>query len=76
MIGGIVALLHPGIDVAARLDLPLVDMRRVAERLQLLADPKSPVLVARRIADENIGHARRSPASPAAGKTSWCEAMR
>jgi hypothetical protein len=63
MIGGIVALLHPSIDVAARLDLPLMHMRRMAKRGELFADPKSPVLVARCIADENIGHDHRSPAS-------------
>jgi hypothetical protein len=36
--------------------LKLMDMRRVAERLQLLGDPEGPVTVAARVADENVGH--------------------
>jgi hypothetical protein len=32
----LVAQFHPGVDVVAPFDLPLMDMRRVAERLQLL----------------------------------------
>ena len=46
VVGGVVALLHPGVDVVAALDLPLVDVRRVAERLELLGDPERPVAVA------------------------------
>ena len=57
VVGGVVALLHPGIDVVAALDLPFVDVRGVAERLELLGDPERPVAVAARIADEDIGHA-------------------
>ena len=46
VVGGVVALLHPGVDVVAALDLPLVDVRRVPERLELLGDPERPVAVA------------------------------
>ncbi len=56
MVGGVVALLHPGVDVVAALDLPFVDVRRMPERLELLGDPERPVAVARRIADEDIRH--------------------
>jgi hypothetical protein len=51
---------HPAIDVLTCLDLPFMDTRRMAERLQLVPDPKGPVSVARRIADENIRHAPSS----------------
>jgi len=37
MVGSVVALLHPGIDVGAALDLPFVDVRDMVERLELLA---------------------------------------
>jgi hypothetical protein len=57
LVGGVMALFHPGTDVVAALDLPFVDARRVAERLQLLGNPKRPVAIARCIADENIRHA-------------------
>ena len=46
MIGGVVALLHPSVDVVAAFDLPFVHVRGVAERLQLLGDPERPVAVA------------------------------
>ncbi len=52
------ALLHPGRDVAACVNLPFMDMRRMAERLQLLADPERPLPVAACVADEDIRHAR------------------
>ena len=61
VVGGVVALLHPAVDVAAALDLPFVDMRRVAERFQLRADPMRPLAVAVGIADEYIRH---SPSPP------------
>jgi hypothetical protein len=54
------ARFHPGIDVLAALDLPFMDVRRVAQRFELLGDPERPVPVAARIADEDIGHARSS----------------
>jgi hypothetical protein len=57
MVGGVMALLHPGIDVFTRPDLPFVNVSRVAERIQLLGDPERPVAVARRVADEIVGHA-------------------
>src|SRR5258705_13458415 len=56
MVGSVVALLHPGIDVAAALDLPFVDVWDMAERFELLGDPERPVAVDGSIADENIGH--------------------
>ena len=59
MVGGVVARLHPSIDVVAALDLPFVDVRRVAERFQFLGDPKRPVAVAAGIADEDVRHAHR-----------------
>ena len=64
VVGGVVALLHPGIDVVAALDLPFVHVRRVAERFQLLGDPVRPVAVAAGIADENIGHACLAGSAP------------
>ena len=63
VVGVAVALLHPCRDVAAGRNLPFVDMWRMAERLQLLADPKRPVPVAAGIADEDIRH----PRPPAVG---------
>ena len=48
MVGGVVAGLHPGIDVVAAGDLPVMDMRRVAERLELTGDPERPVAIAAR----------------------------
>src|SRR5262244_798233 len=56
MIGGIVPLLHPGIDVVAALDLPFVDVRRVAEGAEFVRDPERPVTIAARVTDENVGH--------------------
>ncbi len=64
MIGGIVARLHPGIDVLAALDLPFVDVGRMGERLELLADPLGPVAVAAGIGNEIIGHQPQSGAGP------------
>ena len=49
---------HPAVDIFAAVDLPFVDVRGVAERLQLLRDPERPVAIALRIADEEIVHAR------------------
>jgi len=56
MIGLDLTLLHPGGDIAPSVDLPFMDMRYVAELLQLLADPESPIPIAAGIADEDIGH--------------------
>src|SRR5262249_42634115 len=56
MIGGIVPLLHPGIDVVAALDLPFVDVRRVAESAGFVRDPERPVAIASRVTDEDVGH--------------------
>jgi hypothetical protein len=36
VVGGIKALFHPAIDVAAALDLPFVDVRYVTERVSSL----------------------------------------
>src|SRR5262252_5616012 len=57
MISRIVMLFHPGIDVIAALDLPIVDVRHVALGLQLLGDPKRPVAITARIAEEYVRHA-------------------
>jgi hypothetical protein len=67
VMGRVDALLHPGIDILAAFDLPFVDVRGVAERLQLLRDPERPVAIALRIADEEIVHARMI----AAGKSGF-----
>jgi hypothetical protein len=56
MVGGVVALLHPGVDVVAALDLPLVHMRTMAESFQLLGSPERPITIGARIADEDVGH--------------------
>ncbi len=53
----VVALLHPCRDIPACGNLPLMDTSDMAERLELLPDPKRPVPVAAGIADENIRHA-------------------
>jgi hypothetical protein len=37
-----VTLLHPSRNIAAARDFPFVDVRRMAERSQLVADPKRP----------------------------------
>jgi hypothetical protein len=57
MVGGVVASLHPGVDIVAGVDFPLMDVRAVAEILQLLGEPERPVAIALRIADEDVGHA-------------------
>jgi hypothetical protein len=57
VVSGIVSRFHPSIDVVAASDLPFMDMRRVAQGLQLLGNPKRPVAIAARVADEDIGHA-------------------
>src|SRR5262245_28155924 len=56
MVGRAVTLLHPSVNVVAALDLPLVNMRGVAKRIQLLGDPKSPISIAASVAYENVGH--------------------
>jgi hypothetical protein len=48
----------------------------MAEIYELLPDPERPFAIARRIADENIRHARRSPAGHDAGNASCFEATR
>ena len=55
MVGGVVALFHPFVDVVPALDLEIMDVRRVAERLQLLGDPEGPVAVGAGVADEDVG---------------------
>jgi hypothetical protein len=70
MVGSVVALLYPGINVAAALDLPFVDVRDMAERFELLGDPERPVAVGGSVADENIGH-RFAPIRMIAAGTSW-----
>jgi hypothetical protein len=57
VVSGIVSRFHPSVDVVTAFDLPFVNMRRVAEGLQLLGNPKRPVAIAARVADEDIGHA-------------------
>ena len=64
VIGGVVARLHPGVDVVAALDLPFVDVGRVGEGLELLADPLRPVAVAAGIGDEIVRHQPQSRAGP------------
>jgi hypothetical protein len=61
MVGRVVALLHPAVDVTAALDLPFVDVWRMAERLQLRADPMRPLAVAVGIADEYVRHSPPPP---------------
>jgi hypothetical protein len=56
MVGCIVVLFHPAVDVIAALDLPIVDMRYVAESFKFTPDPKRPLAIVARIADENIDH--------------------
>src|SRR5262249_33049257 len=56
MIGGIVPLLHPGIDVVAALDLPFVDVRRVAESAEFVRVPARPAAIAARVTVEDVGH--------------------
>jgi hypothetical protein len=57
MIRGVNSCVHPSKKVVASRNLPSAKVRHMAERLKLLANPKRPVSVARRIADENIRHA-------------------
>ena len=57
MIGCLVPLLHPLHDVAAGGDFPIMNMRRMAEPFEFVPDPKRPIAITARIADENIGHA-------------------
>ena len=54
MVSAVVTLLHPSGDVAAGGNLPFMDMRGMAELLQLLSDPERPVAVDPRIADEDV----------------------
>ena len=55
MVSGIVSRFHPSVDVVTAFDLPFVNMRRVAEGLQLLGNPEGPVAVAAGVADEDVG---------------------
>ena len=59
MIGCIDPRFHPSCDVTPGPDFPFMDMWRVAESLEFVADPGRPVAVAARVADENIGHAAK-----------------
>ena len=58
MVRGVVALLHPRINIVATFNLPLVDVRHMTKGFQLLGDPEGPVAVAAGVADENIDHER------------------
>ena len=51
------ALLHPGHNVAAAGNFPIVDMRIVAEFYEFMADPERPFPIAARIADQYVRHA-------------------
>ncbi len=55
-----VSLVHPGQDVFALGDLPLMHMWRVAEGVQLRGDPMRPVTVGAGVADEDVEHAAAS----------------
>jgi hypothetical protein len=70
MVGGVVTLLHPGIDVGAALDLPFVDVWDMPEGFELLGDPECPIAICGSIADENIGH-RLCAHSIGRGRASW-----
>src|SRR5215470_6770703 len=50
---------HPSRDITPGRDFPFMDMWRVAESLEFVANPGRPVVVAARVADENIGHAAK-----------------
>jgi hypothetical protein len=58
MVGRVVALLHPAVDVVTGVDLELMDVWRVAESLQLLRDPVGPVAVAGCVGDEEMSATR------------------
>src|SRR5277367_515738 len=57
----VVTLLHPGGNIAAGGDLPLVNARLMAELFQLDADPERPFAVAAGVADENVRHSAPLP---------------
>jgi len=57
MIGGIVAALHPTIDVFLALDIPFMDMRFVAECPQLAGNPVRPLISTAHIINKVISHA-------------------
>jgi hypothetical protein len=57
VVGSPMALLHPFHNVATGGDFPVMNVRGVAERFEFVPDPKRPIAITPRIADENIGHA-------------------
>ena len=59
VVGSVVALLHPGVDVVAAFELPLVHTRRMTEHTELFRDPECPIAIAPSVTDEDIRHARR-----------------
>ena len=70
LVGGVVALFHPGHNVAPAGNFPLVDVRHVTECFEFAPDPKRPLAITARIADENIRHVhapRDGPALSAGG---------
>ena len=59
MVGCVVVLQHPLANVVTGFHLEFVDVRSVSERLQLLLNPMSPVSVAARVTDKDVGHLHR-----------------
>jgi hypothetical protein len=55
MVGSIVALFHPAVDVVAVLDFPIL-VRQVAEGLQLRGDPECAPSIAACITDDAPRH--------------------
>jgi hypothetical protein len=64
VIGGLMAPFHPGVNIVAGLDLPFVNVMRVAKGFQFLGDPECPGAVGLRIADKDVGHAHRPRVGP------------
>jgi hypothetical protein len=57
VIGGSMALLHPFHNVATGGNFSFMNVRGVAERFEFVPDPKRPIAITARIANQNIGQA-------------------
>jgi hypothetical protein len=69
-IRSMVARLHPRHDVTATTDFPIMNSGLVPKRFKLIPDPKCPLAITLRIAEEDFGHGalscvgNRSTATP------------
>ena len=56
MVGRLMALLHLGYDVATGRNFPIVDVWNMPKGVEFVPNPKRPLAVTARVADENVRH--------------------